>query len=60
MQIIRNEINVPSKHLKILKDEFKKSRQTIFNALKDITQSELAKDIRARAKELLIEEANQI
>ncbi|MDB0601403.1 ATP-dependent Lon protease [Tenacibaculum maritimum] len=60
MEIIRNEITVSQKHLKTLREEFKTSRQTVFNALKDFTQSTLAKDIRKRAKELLLAEANQI
>lgn len=60
MEINRNEIAVSHKHLKTLREEFGKSRQTIFNALKDFTQSDLAKAIRKRAKELLLEEANAI
>lgn len=60
MEIIRNEITLSQKHLKTLREEFGTSRQTIFNALKDFTKSDLAKSIRKRAKEILIEEANQI
>ncbi|SEA39421.1 ATP-dependent Lon protease [Bizionia paragorgiae] len=60
MEIIRNEITLSQKHLKTLRDEFGKSRQTIYSALKDFTQSKLAKDIRKRAKELLQEEVNLI
>lgn len=40
--------------------EFKTSKQNVMMALKDYNQSDLAKKIRARAKELLIQEANNI
>lgn len=40
--------------------EFDTSKQNVMMALKDYNQSELAKKIRARAKELLIEEANKV
>ena len=53
MEIKRNEIQVSPKHLKILREEFKVSRQSVYSALKDITQTILAKDIRSRAIELL-------
>jgi predicted DNA-binding protein YlxM (UPF0122 family) len=53
MEIKRNEIQVSPKHLKILREEFNVSRQSVYNALKDITQTILAKDIRSRAIELL-------
>lgn len=60
MEIVRNEIHVSIHHVKKLEKEFNKSRPTIYNALKDITQSELSRKIRLRAKELLQEEANNI
>ena len=40
--------------------EFETSKQNVMMALKDYNQSELAKKIRARAKELLQNEANSI
>lgn len=40
--------------------EFETSKQTVMMALKDYNQSELAKKIRARAKELLLQEANKV
>lgn len=41
-------------------EEFDTSKQNVMMALKDYNQSELAKKIRARAKELLLKEANDI
>lgn len=41
-------------------EEFETSKQNVMMALKDYNQSELAKRIRARAKDLLQEEANKI
>lgn len=41
-------------------EEFETSKQNVMMALKDYNQSELAKKIRARAKDLLQEEANKI
>lgn len=40
--------------------EFGTSKQNVMMALKDYNQSELAKQIRARAKELLQNEANNV
>lgn len=60
MEIIRNTISVSRKHLEMLETEFKVSRMTVYNALKDITQSGLAKKIRKKAKQLLLDEANSI
>ena len=40
--------------------EFKTSKQNVMMALKGYNQSELAKKVRARAKDLLQEEANNI
>jgi len=56
MEIKRNEIQVSRKHLKILRDEFNVTRQSVYNALKDITQTQLAKNIRNKAIELLEKE----
>ena len=55
-----HSINVSDHHFGILHKEFDCSRQTIYVALKDKSKSELAKNIRSRAKELLLEEANAI
>jgi hypothetical protein len=41
-------------------EEFNTSSQNVMMALKGYNQSELAKKIRARAKELLLEEANNV
>ena len=41
-------------------EEFKTSKQNVMMALKGYNQSELAKKVRARAKVLLQEEANNI
>ena len=41
-------------------NEFDTSKQNVMMALKDYNQSELAKKIRARAKELLLQEANKV
>ncbi|MCT4580804.1 MAG: hypothetical protein N4A35_05245 [Flavobacteriales bacterium] len=60
MKIIRNEIKVPSGYLLELVEEFKTSRQTVYNALRDITKSPLAKDIRKKAKEMLQKDINDI
>lgn len=61
MEIIRNQISLAQKHHKTLREEFSDvTRQTIHNALNDFTKSDLAKRIRARAKELLVEEINGI
>ena len=40
--------------------EFNTSKQNVMMALKDYNQSDLAKKIRARAKELLLKEANNV
>ncbi len=56
MQIIRNEIQIPTGFSQRLEEEFKTSKQSVYNALKDHTQSELAKKIRLRAKEMMIEQ----
>ncbi|WP_281233463.1 hypothetical protein [Flavobacterium gelatinilyticum] len=40
--------------------EFNTSKQNVMMALKDYNQSDLAKKIRARAKTLLLEEAEKI
>lgn len=40
--------------------EFKTSKQNVMMALKDYNQSDLAKKVRARAKELLQKEADAI
>ncbi len=60
MKIVRNKIEVPTGYLTKLENEFGKSRQTIYNALWDITQSNLAKRIRTRAKEILLQDAKNI
>lgn len=60
MEITRNEIHLSIHHLRKLEKEFDKSRPTIYNALKDITKSDLSRQIRLRAKELLIQEADNI
>ena len=59
-QEVRNIIQVPPSHSIKMADEFGKSRQTIYNALRGITQTKLAKQIRRRAKELLLEESKAI
>ena len=41
-------------------EEFKTSKQNVMMALKGYNQSELAKKVRARAKVLLQEEANNV
>lgn len=40
--------------------EFNTSKQNVMMALKGYNHSELAKKVRARAKELLLNEANQV
>lgn len=55
------QICLGQKHHKILKEEFANiSRQTIYAALKYFNNSETAKAIRRRAKELLKEEFESI
>lgn len=41
-------------------EEFNTSKQNVMMALKGYNHSELAKKVRARAKELLLNEANQV
>lgn len=53
------KISVSPAHRKILIEEFG-TRQTVHFALIYFTQSELANQIRARAKELLMAEAKKI
>lgn len=54
-------IHLGQKHHKILQEEFTYiSRQTIHAALRYFNNSETAKAIRRRAKELLIEEIESI
>ena len=59
MEIKRNVIKIPKGKTDILVGEFNVSRMSIYNALRDVTQSKLAKDIRTRAIELLQEEINE-
>ncbi|MDB0611823.1 hypothetical protein PL371_08055 [Tenacibaculum maritimum] len=54
MEIIRNEITVSQKHLKTLREEFKTSRQTVFNALKDFTQSHFSKRYSKKSQRIII------
>ena len=56
MEIKRNQINIPSRYIQGLTEEFNVSRMTISNALRDITQSDLAKKIRTKAMEILEQE----
>ena len=54
------KINITSQAKQQLAAEFKCSMQTVYCALLYFNNSKLAQMIRARAKELLIEEANKI
>lgn len=56
----RQIINLHPSHLNQLVKEFKKSRQTIYNAIWYTTNSDLAMAIRKRAKELLQKEAENV
>lgn len=53
-------ISLPPKRMKTLYKEFNVSRQSIYNALCYYTDSPLAREIRARAKELLEQELREI
>lgn len=56
-----NSINISKAHHKILREEFSQvSRQTIHAALKYFNNSEIAMNIRSRAKELLSKEIANI
>lgn len=60
MQEERHEIQLPTGFVGDLANEFKVSRQTVYTALRDVTRNAKAKQIRARAKEMLITTANNI
>ena len=60
MEITRKIIKLPIGSIGMLVKDFGKSRTTVNNALRGITHSELAKNIRQRAKEMLLEEAADI
>ncbi len=60
METAKNEIQIPTNYSKRLELEFGTSKQTVYKALKDSTKSELAKQIRLRAKEMLIEQVTKI
>ena len=60
MEIKRNQIILHHSHVKELAKEFNTSNVTIWNALRDVTQSKLAKSIRTRGKEILEKEAKSI
>lgn len=53
-------ILIASKHKSQIANEFEVSKQTVQMSLSYVFNSPLAKQIRLRAKELLIEEANKI
>ena len=55
-----NKIKIAPEFKTQMADEFKTSKQNVMMALKDYNQSELAQKIRARAKELLQDEANKV
>lgn len=57
---MKKRINISSKHRRMLEIEFKVSNQTVRNALRYFTESELANKIRKRAKELLMQEADEV
>ncbi|MBT0554298.1 ATP-dependent Lon protease [Riemerella anatipestifer] len=57
---MKKRISLPSKYHKILREEFGVTQQTITNALKYFTESELAQNIRKRAKECLKKEIDEI
>ncbi len=57
---MKKRINVADKHFAIIQKEFEVSRQSVYNALRYFTESELAEKIRARAKELLEQEAKEV
>lgn len=56
----RKQINVSATHFHRLVQEFGTSRQTIYNALRYITDSDLAKEIRTSAKKILKEESESV
>lgn len=53
-------INIPTSIRDVIMEEFKVTRQTVFNALRYHTFSDDAYAIRKRAKELLIKEAKKV
>lgn len=57
---MKKRINIADKHRDILVSEFNISRQTVYNAVRYFTESALADKIRKRAKELLIQEADEV
>lgn len=57
---MNNKIKLHQSYTKKLQEEFSVSDQTIRMSLQYVFNSETAKAIRKRAKELLINEANQI
>ncbi|MGB2502702.1 MAG: ATP-dependent Lon protease [Flavobacteriaceae bacterium] len=54
------KILITAEQKSIIVNEFNTTRQTVYCALKYYNNSELAKKIRMRAKELLIEEIQKI
>jgi hypothetical protein len=59
-KLLVQKISLPPKLQKILIKEFNVSRQTIYVSLCYSNNSDTAKRIRFRAKELLLEEAKKI
>ena len=55
-----NKIKIAPEFKTQMAKEFNTSKQNVMMALKDYNQSELAQKIRARAKELLQNEANKV
>ncbi|MCG9911880.1 MAG: ATP-dependent Lon protease [Flavobacteriales bacterium] len=53
-------INLPSKHIDGLASKHKVSKQTVWNAIRYVTDSQLAKDIRQSAKDILMKEAKNV
>lgn len=56
----RPQINIADEHKNILVDEFKVTIQTVRMALIYVNNSPKAKAMRKRAKELLLQEANNV
>lgn len=57
---MKKRINISIEHRKKLQEEFDVTKQSVYFALRYVTNSELANAIRRRAKQLLIEEAKKI
>lgn len=56
----KNRIEISSKHKNKLAEEFNASKQAVQMSLDFVFNSEQAKNIRTRAKELLLQEANKV